>query len=427
MTAPSAIFVTLGCRSNQYDTAAMMAWAEEAGYRVRDLSSVPSDEGPVDFYVINTCAVTGKTEYQCRQMIRRARKQSPEAKIVATGCLAETDPHAMIKAGADMVAGPRHRTRVIEYLAGESNPGPGFFYHPAGGTQQKSRAVIKIQDGCMSFCSYCIVPLARGESRSLPVNEVIGQLASLSEKGFAEVVITGVHLGLYGRDIKTSLEELIKRIDRSAGIPERLRLSSLEPQAVSDELINVICNSRLFCPHFHLPLQSGDRQVLKAMKRPYTPERFEEIVRRIHHMAPHAGTGVDIIAGFPGESEQAHENTVKLVSDLPLSYFHVFPYSKRPGTRAAKMTEQVPQDIIKERAARLRKIGADKKREFLRSQVGKVRKVLFEKADESGSSGLSENYVRVETGSRVDCGSITDMKIVKALQTRLEGVPADEE
>ncbi len=376
MTAPSAIFVTLGCRSNQYDTAAMMAWAEEAGYRVRDLSSVPSDEGLVDFYVINTCAVTGKTEYQCRQMIRRARKQSPNAKIVATGCLAETDPHSMIKAGADMVAGPRHRTRVIEYLGGVSNPGPGFFYHPAGGTQQKSRAVIKIQDGCMSFCSYCIVPVARGGSRSLPVNEVLDQLKRLADKGFAEVVITGVHLGIYGRDIHTSLEELIKRIDRFPGMPQRIRMSSLEPQAVSDELINVMASSRLFCPHFHLPLQSGDRQVLKDMKRPYTPKRFEEIVLKIASLLPDAGIGVDLIAGFPGESEKAHENTVKLVSDLPISYFHVFPYSRRPGTRAAEMTQQVPKDIIKERAARLRKIGGDQKKEFLRSQVGKVRKVL---------------------------------------------------
>ncbi len=422
-TPPLAVFITLGCRSNQYDTAAMMAGAESAGYRVKELAGVPRTNEPVDCYVINTCAVTHKSAYQCRQMVRRARRQSPEAGIAATGCLARTSPDSLLAAGADIVAGPDERSRVIEYLGGqECREGP-FFFHPEGGSQHKFRPVVKIQDGCASFCSYCIVPLARGKSRSLPAPEVLHQLKCLACRGFKEVVLTGVHLGLYGLDLGSSLTELLLKIDRAPAMPERVRLSSIEPQAVSEEFIEVIASSSLFCPHFHLPLQSGDAQVLAAMRRPYQPETCKEMIEKIASLVPSAGIGIDLMAGFPGETGKAHQNTVGLVKELPVSYFHVFPFSRRPGTDAAKMTEHVPDDIIKARAAELRQVGRQKRRSFLLSQVGNVLDVLFEKVSDNKATGISGNYIRVETEYQVNRGNITRMKITEALQESVRGSP----
>ncbi|MFO8057002.1 MAG: tRNA (N(6)-L-threonylcarbamoyladenosine(37)-C(2))-methylthiotransferase MtaB [bacterium] len=426
-TRPVAAFITLGCRSNQYDTAAMMARAEAAGYRVMDLSAVPESAENIACFIINTCTVTHKSDYQCRQMVRRARRLCPDARIAATGCLAETDPDSLLAAGADMTAGPGERKRVVRFLGGREAPEDPFFYHPSGGRQDKSRAVVKVQDGCTDSCSYCIVPHARGKSRSLPREAVLDQLKCLASQGFAEVVITGVHLGLYGHDRSSSLEELLISIAGSAGMPSRVRLSSIEPQAVSARLIEIVAGAGLFCPHLHLPLQSGDAKVLSDMKRPYTPERFEDIVEGIITRMPDAGIGIDLIAGFPGESDEAHENTVALARRLPVSYFHVFPYSKRPGTSAARRTDQVPNDIIKSRAAELREIGREKKRCFLEFQADKVLKVLFESTGDSGSFGISENYVRVETDSEVRSGEIKPVKVRQTGPDSVSGTVCEQE
>lgn len=415
---------TLGCKVNQVETAALL---EEFGRR--GLKSVSFKER-ADLYLINTCAVTAKAAYESRQLIRRALKRNPRL-VVVTGCYVQIG-HEEILAGVNgpvYLIGNDRKSEIPDLVANLSSPleksevlvgnvlaqrqcSPflidHFFDH--------SRAFARIQDGCSAFCKYCVVPYARGPARSLPEDLVLEQIRRFKEAGYQEIVLTGIHLGLWGRDLDPpkTLLELLQKIE---GLnPPRLRLSSLEPLELHEELLLWARSSPIFCPHFHLPLQSGDDEILKKMGRPYQAGDFEDLVWEIKHLFPEAAIGVDVLVGFPGEDEKAFEHTYKLLKRLPVTYLHVFPYSPRPLTEAAKWP-QVPSHIITQRVRRLKELSQAKRKAFYLEQVGKILNVLVQKRDRATGlyRGLSENYVPV----LFDAPQELEKKIVPVLVERV--------
>jgi threonylcarbamoyladenosine tRNA methylthiotransferase MtaB len=385
-------FITFGCRANQYDTSAMMAGIDTDRFTLQD------DMQDADIYVINTCTVTHKSDFQARQMIRRAKRNNPEARIVVTGCLVETNPESLQGLPYDHLVRPDSREKVAAIIMGEKESArkeQEFFFHPEGGLQHRTRALVKIQDGCDSRCAYCTVPLARGKSRSLEPEKVIHQLKSLFRQGFMEAVITGINLGSYGLDMGTSLFEILKTIDAEKDIAPRIRISSIEPHEISDDLIQLMGKSARICHHMHLPLQSGDDEILARMGRNYTSEKFSTLVQALHESMPDLCLGMDVIAGFPGESDKNFENTIKLLEEIPFAYLHVFPFSQRPGTRAERMDDKVASPVIKNRTKILRKMGQERRKNFYKSFEGKVLRALVEKHESGNIRGLSDNYIPV--------------------------------
>jgi threonylcarbamoyladenosine tRNA methylthiotransferase MtaB len=395
---------TLGCKTNQFESAAMIEQFEKAGYAV-----VPFTQ-PADIYVVNSCTVTARTDAETRRLIRRARRLNPAARIVATGCYAQVAPGALEQMPElDSVLGNREKQDIIGLvetgesrvsdIAGELTAGPlkleSFAEH--------TRAFLQAQNGCNSFCAYCIVPYARGRSRSVPLDAVLQGVRNLAANGYREVVLTGIHLGAYGLDLTPpeSLTGLVRLIDAEGLVP-RLRIGSLEPNELTDELLALTARSEIVCPHLHLPLQSGSDTVLLRMGRHYTASFFRELMARISAALPQAFIGADVIAGFPGESDAEFDETLKLIEDLPFSDLHVFPYSSRPGTKAAKMSGQVPGNVINKRAALLRGSAAGKKEGFLKRQVGRKLQVLVQGYDETSGvcNGISRNYVIVKFQGR---------------------------
>jgi threonylcarbamoyladenosine tRNA methylthiotransferase MtaB len=390
---------TLGCKTNQFESAAMIEQFERAGYAV-----VPFTQ-PADIYVVNSCTVTARTDAETRRLIRRARRLNPAARIVATGCYAQVAPGELEQMPElDSVLGNREKQDIIGLvetgesrvsdISGERTFGPlkleSFAEH--------TRAFLQAQNGCNSFCTYCIVPYARGRSRSVPLEDVLQEVRKLSANGYREVVLTGIHLGAYGLDLTPaeSLTELVRRIDAEGLVP-RLRIGSLEPNELTDELLTLMAKSEIICPHLHLPLQSGSDAVLQRMGRRYTAAFFRDLMARISEAVPHAFIGADVIAGFPGESEDEFNETLQLLEELPFSDLHVFPYSRRPGTRAAELPGQIPGNVINKRAAFLRGSAAGKKAGFLKKQVGRELPVLVQGFDSNSSvcNGISRNYVTV--------------------------------
>ena len=399
---------TLGCKVNQCESAALGHLMEKAGYRAAE------DEGNADVVIINTCTVTGKAAMQSRQATRKAIRNHPGAKIVVTGCYAQTAPDDIrsIK-GVDLIVGNRDKLRIAELIgqapkdASAANLVQRTVFNdqrfddlPLPVYQGRTRAFLKIQDGCNTMCSYCIVPYARGRSRSMPPEDVQAHMKKLSVAGFHEVVLTGIHLGAYGSDLcpPTTLADLLTDAVHNQGV-DRIRLSSIEPTEVESRLMDLVSgiHGRL-CRHFHIPLQSGDNAVLLRMRRPYTREQFAEVVSGIHNRVPDAAIGVDVLAGFPGEEDAAFRQTYDLLELLPVTYLHVFPFSPRKGTPAAQFKNQVPERITKERCRRLRLLGEQKKMAFYRSVIGKTLRVLVETAGDARSlpaKGLSDNYIPV--------------------------------
>ena len=404
MPAKRFRILTFGCKVNQYESAYLEESLLGAGWRRADRG------GTADAVVVNTCMVTGRASYQSRQAIRKQIRENPEAVIVATGCYAQVSPQELAAIeGVDIVAGnsfkgrlpglvlearPAKAAAVLHEPLGRDTP---FDALPVRGRPGRTRALLKIQDGCSAFCSYCIVPHARGRPRSLPVEAVVEALKGFSRAGFLEAVLTGIHLGRYGVDLGpgSDLKALLRRILRE-GIPLRIRLSSLEPDEVDRELVEVAASDPRVCNHFHLAMQSGDDRVLERMKRSYTAAAFADVVRTVRRRIPGAAVGADVLVGFPGESREAFERTRELIGALPLTYLHVFRYSPRPGTPAARFQDPVPQAEAKERAAVLRALGREKRRAFFRSCLGEVHPVLVEAVVPGGSgvaSGLSDNYI----------------------------------
>jgi len=396
---------TLGCKINQYDSAVIQGRLEEAH------SFVPFDE-QADCYIINTCTVTDRADWEARQLVRRAKRLSPLAKVLVTGCYAQVSPEEVARLpGVDYVVGLNRLDDLLRFVA-EPAAGAGVIIAvsdvqrergvPVLGTRAlpgHTRAFLKIQEGCNYSCTYCIIPTARGLSRSVTPREVMEQVHRLADAGYLEIVLTGIHLGGYGQDLtpKTDLTSLVEKIAASGLVP-RLRLSSLDPREVPDRLLDLIAGSEVICPHLHICAQAGDDGVLKQMRRNYDTAYYGELVCKIRDRIPDAALGSDIIVAFPGESDAAFEGSLGFFASLPLTYFHVFPYSKRRGTVAVSLPDHVPGNVKKQRARRMRELGARKKEAFCRSFLGNRLAVLVEaKADRcsSGRRGFSENYLPV--------------------------------
>lgn len=422
---------------NQYESA----YLKEALLGA-EWSEASKNEG-ADVAIINTCIVTQRASYQSRQAIRKAIRESPSGRVAAIGCYAQVFPEELYQIpGVSLIAGNRAKARLPEVLidgAGAGGPclvseefrsDKGFDFLPIKGFLDRTRAFLKIQDGCQSFCSYCIVPFARGPLRSLESPKVIQMLQSLSGEGYREVVLTGIHLGKYGVDLNNGmdLKGLLNIIGRE-GLLLRIRLSSIEPNEIDQELIEMMASENWFCRHFHIPLQSGDNGILKKMNRNYTAREFARLVEYIHKKIPLAAIGVDTMAGFPGEDHQAYENTYSLIKDLPVSYLHVFPYSPRKGTSAASFPNQIKQKEIKERAAELRSLGQKKRESFYRSCLGKTFLVLAEgwhSKEKQMIKGLSDNYLPVFfPSSRVIKNKMVSIRMESLGKNGIIGRPID--
>jgi threonylcarbamoyladenosine tRNA methylthiotransferase MtaB len=409
MSAPTVSFVTLGCRVNQADTDRMRAGLEARGFRIGAAGAA------ADVVVVNTCTVTARAELSDRQAIRRARRVSPSARVVVTGCWAQTSPAAVASLpGVDLVIGNADKARLPDLLDGLLASSPrasrievgdvaGAALEPVAPRAHldgRARVFLKVQDGCQHRCAFCIVPLARGASRSLAPEIVEEHARRLVEGGHPEVVLTGIDLGHYGADLtpRTSLAALLGRLVHVRGL-RWLRLSSLLPAYFTDELLEVVTTSPRIAPHLHVPLQSGSDRVLRRMRRPYTTALYRRVVERLAAAIPRLGLGADVIAGFPGETDADFTATLDLVGCLPFSYLHVFPYSERRGTAAATLADRVDSRTITERARRLRELGADRARRFRASMVGRTEDVLVLETHDRVSGdlvGLTGNYMEVK-------------------------------
>jgi threonylcarbamoyladenosine tRNA methylthiotransferase MtaB len=407
MSAPVTVaFTTLGCRLNQVESQEMGALLEGRGFRV-----VPAD-GCAQVYVVNTCTVTGRADFSDRQAIRRITRAHPDALLVVTGCYAQTDPDAVAALpGVDLVVGNQEKYRLPELLDGlVKRPRPevtvgdvrearGVPVAPLTRIAGRSRAFVKIQDGCQHRCAFCIVPVARGGSRSREPKVVLDQVRALAEAGYPDITLTGVDIGHYGWDLypRTSLATLVRSLAAVPGL-RWLRLSSVLPSYFTADLFDAVTTLPVVAPHLHLPLQSGSDRVLRLMRRPYHSGMYRDLVDRLAGAVPGLGLGADVIVGHPGETDADFEATLALVGALPFSYLHVFAYSDRRGTEAARRPDHVPAAVIRERSQRLRRLGREKSHAFRRALVGTRREILVLDARDRRTglrSGLTSNYVEV--------------------------------
>lgn len=396
---------TLGCKVNQYETAGLTEEISRRGFAIVPFTSI------ADVYIINTCTVTAKTDYQSRQLIRRANRINPDASIIVTGCYAQISPKELEKLpGVTLVVGTEGKTNIPDLLENSVNghdkvvitdvsDHTSFSDLPVTAFHGHTRAFLKIQDGCNAFCSYCIIPYARGRSRSMPDHEVLRQMHILRNSGYREIVLSGIHLGQWGLDFPhpANLLDLLRRIEKEKAV-ERLRISSIEPTEITDAMIRHIAESGLICPHLHIPLQSGDDDILKAMNRHYSSDHFKNRTEKIVSAIPDVAIGIDVMVGFPGEGEREFANTEAFIKDLPVAYLHVFPFSARPGTVAATFPDQVPDSIKKERGKILRDIGRRKRIAYNKKFIGKNLSVLVEDTSDRDTGlmkGFSTNYIPV--------------------------------
>lgn len=430
---------TLGCKVNQYESSAFLEGFSKEGWQV-----VPFSQ-KADLYVVHSCTVTNKAAYQTRQLLRRALRTNPDARIAVVGCDAQIHGDRLARERlATHILGTREKFHLLRWLQE-----PGTLETPCcvlsdarkiegpldplpltSMLEDRSRAFLKIQDGCDAFCTYCIVPLSRGRSRSLEADEVIRQLERFSHSGFREVVLTGIHLGQWGVDLRpqTNLARLLMRIDGSMR-PPRMRLSSLESKEVTEDLLKILSALPWICPHFHIPMQSGDGEILAAMGRPYGPDQYAETVLSLRRLFPRAALGADVIVGFPGETERHFARTVQLVETLPLTYLHVFPYSPRPGTPAAAVEGRAVGSTLKQRTRILRNLGRRKKRAFQERFLGSVLEVLVETpVGPKLWSGTSENYLTVifEEKRPIAVGSLVRVRVNRVSEGGLFGTPVGE-
>ncbi len=418
---------TLGCKINQYDSAVIQSRLEEGH------CFVPFDE-PADCYIINSCTVTDRADWEARQLVRRAKRLSPSAKVLVTGCYAQVNAEEVASVpGVDYVVGLNRLDDLLRFvnapdLNGRERIAVSDVQRERGvpvlGTRAlpgHTRAFLKIQEGCNYSCTYCIIPTARGLSRSVTPPEVLDQVRRLADSGHLEIVLTGIHLGGYGQDLtpKMDLTSLVEKIAASGLVP-RLRLSSLDPREVPDRLLDLIAGSDVICPHLHICAQAGDDGVLKQMRRNYDTNYYRELLVKARDRIPDAALGSDIIVGFPGESDAAFENSVEFFAPLPLTYFHVFPYSKRRGTIAVSLPDHVPGNVKKQRARRMRELGAGKKEAFCRSFLGKRLSVLVEGTTDrhsGGRRGFSKNYLPVAVSG-------ADNRVNREITVRVESFTA---
>lgn len=400
-------FYTLGCKLNFSETSTIARSFKDEGFERVDFKD------PADIYVINTCSVTENADKRFKTIVKQAQKVNPEAFVAAVGCYAQLKPEELAAVdGVDLVLGATEKFKLTSYLNDLSKNEIGEvhsceiveadFYVGSYSIGDRTRAFLKVQDGCDYKCTYCTIPLARGISRSDTMDNVLRNAKEISEKGIKEIVLTGVNIGDYGKGEfgnkkhEHTFLDLVSELDKVEGI-ERLRISSIEPNLLKNETIDLVSKSRAFVPHFHVPLQSGSNDLLKKMKRRYLRELYTDRVSKIKEVMPHACIGVDVIVGFPGETDEHFLETYNYLNDLDISYLHVFIYSERDNTEAANFDGVVPKNIRSKRSKMLRGLSAKKRRAFYEAQLGTDRIVLFEGENKEGYiHGFTENYVKVK-------------------------------
>jgi len=430
---------TLGCKVNQYESDGIGSALEKKGW----IKGRKHDS--CDVFIVNTCAVTSKAGMQSRQAIRKFKRENPNASIIVTGCHAQTDPDEIKKIDqyfgsedrkacdssgtSDLhIISHKDKTKIADNinLICDHTSNLGFkktnfnkkntftsFDHAVKGSM--TRAYLKIQDGCESFCTYCIVPYARGSSVSMPQEEVLNHLKQLNNSGFKEVIITGIHTGMYGHDLKkrTSLLQLLKKINKEKPV-HRIRLSSIEPGEINDGIIELAKKNNILCDHFHIPLQSGDDEILQKMKRPYNAALFEDIIHKINRTIPNAGIGVDTLIGFPGETEKQFQNTYNLIEKLPVSYLHIFPFSPRKGTPAFSFKNKVDSQIIKQRCEQMRKLDKIKRDAFITANINEqLESLVLNQTDKKTGmlKAVTSNYLTIFLKKQIDIkGTILNLE-----------------
>jgi threonylcarbamoyladenosine tRNA methylthiotransferase MtaB len=407
-TRKKVAFYTLGCKLNFSETSTIARNFQDEGFDRVDFEEV------ADIYVINTCSVTDNADKQFKQIVKKAMKLNDKAFVAAVGCYAQLKPEELAAVdGVDLVLGATEKFKITDYINDLSKNDLGEvhsceieeadFYVGSYSIGDRTRAFLKVQDGCDYKCTYCTIPLARGISRSDALENVLENASAISKQGIKEIVLTGVNIGDYGKGEfgnkkhEHTFLDLVKALDEVAGI-ERLRISSIEPNLLKNETIEFVSQSRTFVPHFHIPLQSGSNEVLKRMKRRYLREVYTDRVNKIREVMPHACIGVDVIVGFPGETEEQFLETYNFLNEMDISYLHVFTYSERDHTEAAAMPEVVPMNVRNKRSKMLRGLSVKKRRAFYENQIGSQRTVLFESENKEGYiHGFTENYVKVKT------------------------------
>lgn len=395
-------FYTLGCKLNFSESSTISRQFDDAGY-----AKVGFDDTP-DIYVINTCSVTENADKKCRHLVRRAKKVNPNAYVIIIGCYAQLKPAEIATIeGVNAVLGANEKFNILEHLEKDINATETIVLNenikqtkdfvPAFSVGDRTRSFLKVQDGCDYFCTFCTIPLARGKSRNASISETVSEAKKVAETEVKEIVLTGVNIGDFGQGGEENFEMLVKELDTVEGI-DRFRISSIEPNLLSNEIIDFcLLDSERFVPHFHIPLQSGSNKLLKAMRRKYERELFENRILTIKKRNPETCIGVDVIVGFPGETDDDFMETYNFLNELPISYLHVFTYSERANTTAVKIGNPVPKNIRKERSKKLQILSHKKKRAFYEENKGKVVDVLFENENNEGYMyGFSSNYVKVK-------------------------------
>jgi threonylcarbamoyladenosine tRNA methylthiotransferase MtaB len=393
-------FYTLGCKLNFSETSTIARLFEDGGFAKVDFEDKP------DVFVINTCSVTENADKKCKQLVKRAKKISPESMVIILGCYAQLKPEEISRIpGVDLVLGANEKFNVLAHLEKKSevkvvhdNIKHTHDFIPSHSYGDRTRSFLKVQDGCDYFCTFCTIPLARGKSRNASIAATVAEAQKIAQTAVKEVVLTGVNIGDFGQGGVENFFDLTKALDDVAGI-ERFRISSIEPNLLSDDIIDFcLKESKRFAPHFHIPLQSGSDDILEKMRRKYKTSLYAQRVERIKATNPDACIGVDVIVGFPGETDEDFLATVNLLKDLDISYLHVFTYSERANTGAPKLGTKVPMETRRERSKILHLLSDRKKLAFYQTQVGKRKAVLFEQEENEGwLYGFSENYVKVKT------------------------------
>lgn len=424
-------FYTLGCKLNFAETSTIARSFEEDGYIRVDF------DDPADIYVINTCSVTENADKQFKQIVRKALKTNPKAFLAAVGCYAQLKPEELASVdGVDLVLGAKEKFNITQYIDDLTKNNEGVvhsceiaetdFYVGSYSIGDRTRAFLKVQDGCDYKCTYCTIPMARGISRSDTIENILSNAKKISDKGIKEIVLTGVNIGDYGKGEfgnkkhEHTFLELVQALDKVEGI-ERLRISSIEPNLIKDETIDFIAQSNSFVPHFHIPLQSGSNEILKKMKRRYLRELYVSRVAKIREVMPDACIGVDVIVGFPGETDEHFLETYHFLNELDISYLHVFTYSERDNTEAVLMDGVVPDEVRAKRSKMLRGLSAKKRNAFYESQLGKEKTVLFESDNKQGYiHGFTENYVKVK--APWDPALVNTLQKVKLTKIDVDGM-----
>ncbi len=409
-------FHTLGCKLNYSETSAISRLLEDEGFQKKKFEEV------ADIYVINTCSVTDNADKECRHLVRRIQRQAPSSFVVITGCYAQLKPEEIASIpGVDLVLGAAEKFNIVSHLKELSKGDSAKIcscdienvtaFHSSYSGKGRTRSFLKVQDGCDYNCSFCTIPLARGKSRSDSIEHVLENVHQLAENGVKEIVLTGVNLGDFGEGTE-NFYGLIKELDKVEGI-SRYRISSIEPNLLSNEIIEFVSNSSRFMPHFHIPLQSGSNKILGMMRRRYRRELYAEKVSLIKTFMPHCSIGVDVIVGFPGETDEYFEETFEFLHSLDISYLHVFTYSERDNTHALSLKPVVPVHVRNERNKKLRNLSYMKSQYFNSLYEGQIRKVLFESGRDNGMmEGYTDNYIKVTTPFRQDYfNEIIDWKI----------------